>query len=181
MPVPWRRGWSLQGVCWGLGRQHLAPVAWPPPEMPCARPSPPCSLTRQQPEGLTQSETVSSQGPLPQHTGQRTVQPGAGTGVGGSCHRKKARGGECSSPGPMGPWSDGHPSAAEHLPGSLGTRPPPRRRPCNVSRCPVGFWPPPQASCGQGNSTPPTRLAGACPYEAHSPSGPSPRPATADP
>lgn len=107
--------------------------------MACAPPAYPVAPTRQQPEKLTQSETVSSQGPFPGAQGQRDC-PAQCRGpewVGG-CHQE-ARGGE-NAPA-LGLWVPGvmdirvqqriSQASAQNTASRTG------RGPANVSRCPV--------------------------------------------
>lgn len=71
---------SLLGA-WGGSTWHLWLAT--PQRYPVHAPAHPAAQHASSLRDSPQSETVSSQGPFPQHTGQRTVQPGAGTGVGG--------------------------------------------------------------------------------------------------
>ena len=106
--VPWSRGWSPAGSLLGPGEAAPSICGLATPQRcPAHPPAHSAAPTRQQPEGLTQSETVSSQGPFPGAQGQRgcPAQCRGPEWVGG-CHRE-ARGGE-NAPA-LGPWVPGAP------------------------------------------------------------------------
>ena len=144
MPVPWRRGWSPAGSLLGPGEAAPGTCGLATPQRyPAHAPAHPAAQHASSLRDSLSQRQSHPRAPSPAHGAEGPSSPVQGLEWVGSCHRK-ARGGECSSPGPMGPWGDGHPSTAEHLPGfHLEHGLPPRQRPCNVSRCPVGspFWP----------------------------------------
>ena len=133
------RGGALQGVCWGLGRQHLAPLAWPPPRDTLRTPQP--TLRPQHASSLRDSVRDSLiPGPLPQHTGaEGPSSPVQGTGVGGWLPLRGQRRGNAPA---LGPWVPGvtdiqvqqsiSQASAQNTASLTG------RGPANVSRCPVG-------------------------------------------
>lgn len=182
--VPWRQGWSPAGSLPGPGQAAPSTLAWPPPRDTLRTPQP--TLRPQHASSLRDSVRDSLiPGPLPQRTGaEGPSSPVQGTGVGGWLPLRGQRRGECSSSGPVGPWGDGHPSATEHLPGFRSEHSLPHRQgPCQCKHMSSGksLQAIPQASYGQGNSTPHAAWPGPCPHEAHPQPTPSPRPATADP
>ena len=177
--VPWRRGWSPAGSLLGPGEAAPSICGLATPQRcPAHPPAHSAAPTRQQPEGLTQSETVSSQGPFPGAQGQRGC-PAQGRGpewVGG-CHRE-ARGGE-NAPA-LGPWVPGvtdirvqqriSQASAQNTASRTG------RGPAIVSRCPVGS--PFGHSSGQLRSRKfhtPRSLAKALPIRGPPPTCPQPQ------
>ena len=170
MLVPWRQGWSPAGSLLGPGEAASSTFGLATPQRyPAHTPAYPAAPTCQQPEGLSQRQSH-PRAPSPAHRGRGTVQPSARDWSGWVVATERPEEGECSSPGPMGPWGDGHPSATEHLPGFRSEHGLPHRQgPCQCEQMSSGksLQATPQASYGQGNSTPHAAWPGPCPHEAH--------------
>ena len=136
-------GGALQGVCWGLGRQHLASVAWLPPRDALRTPQP--ILQPQHASSLKDSLSQKQshpRAPSPVHRGRGNVQPSAGDRSGWVVATERPEEGRMLQP--VGPWGDGHPSATENLPGFRSEHGLPHRPgPCQCEQMSSGksLWP----------------------------------------